>query len=317
MATSFPPIQPTRVRAAGASHEGPRRKSNEDVWSFLEDEMAALAVVADGMGGNGSGRKAADLTVETCARIFRGRSTTVLDDLAEVWWLAEHGDGKGSAARARPYSSLPIADRVQLRDRVSLVLEQRAPDSMGDVAVLEAETRLLLAIPQHALDRANAEVHRLGLAKLEWRDHRAEALCAIFAAGHVSFAHAGTCRLSLVRGDSIEALTTEHTLQNCYMDVPNQELSPEQIAALPANVVVRAIGMADTIKTDLRSVPVQPGDTFVLSSDGVWRTFSESEILGAVRAHGIGAAAYLIRLGMRERPGHSGDNLAAVVVQIV
>jgi serine/threonine protein phosphatase PrpC len=316
VATSFPPIQPTRVRAAGASHEGPRRKSNEDVWRFVEDDTAALAVIADGMGGSGSGRKVADLVVDTCARIFRGRSTTVLDDLAEIWWLGEHGD-PGGAHRARPYSSLPIADRVQLRDRVSLVLDRRVPESMGDVAVLEAETRLLLAIPEHALARANAEVYRLGQKRLEWRAYRAEAVCAIFAAGHASFAHAGTCRLSLVRGDSIEALTREHTLANSHLDAPSPELTREQIAALPAGIVMRAIGMDDTIETDLRAVAIQPGDTFVLSSDGLWQTFSESEILGAVRSYGIGAAAYLIRLGMRDRPGHSGDNLSAVVVQIV
>src|SRR5262245_18627931 len=143
----FPRPKDMRVRAKGATHAGPRGNDNEDAFGFVAEDGAALAVVADGVGEHISGRRAADITVETCAELFRGRSTSILDELAEVWWLGEHGDD-AVGTRPRPYSTLPIADRVALRDRVGRILKERNPDSMGDVAVLEAETQSLLAIPQ-------------------------------------------------------------------------------------------------------------------------------------------------------------------------
>jgi serine/threonine protein phosphatase PrpC len=310
----YPPIKRVDVRGAGASHEGPHRKHNEDAFAFVEDDLAALAVVADGT--IRSGRNAADLVVETCVEMFRGRSTSVLDDLAEIWWVGEHGDGRSGSSRARPYTTLPIADRVGLRERVSAVLARRVPDSMGDVAVLEAETRSLLAIPARALERANASIYRRSEQnRAGWRGHAAAAICAVFAAGQVSIAHLGNCRAYLVRGSSIEPLTEEHTLRNEYA-MTRPELTEAELDELPPNVIVRAVGMSDVAKLETRTLPLERKDTILLASDGLWKATSSAEILDAVRAHHAGAAAYLVRRGMNVRPDHPGDNLTVVVVEI-
>src|SRR5262245_33404768 len=142
----IPPIGNVRVHAGGASHEGPFREVNEDSFACFDDAKAAMVVVADGAGGWTSGRRAADLVVSTCRDMFEGRSSSILDDLAEAWWRGEHeveGPASVSGARARPYATLPIGDRVQLRERVKEVLSKRLPESMGDVAVLEMELKSL------------------------------------------------------------------------------------------------------------------------------------------------------------------------------
>jgi len=307
-----------RVRSAGASHEGPARSHNEDAFGIVEDATAALVVVADGLGASQSGRNASDLTVETCLSSFRDRSAAPLDELAEIWWRAEHSEG-GRAPR-RPYTTLPIADRAGLRDRVRLLLEQRVPDALGDVAVLEGEARVVLGIPARALERANAAIFRRAEApdtSRQWRGHGAAAVCVIFAAGQASIAHVGDCRVSLIRRGSIEALTKEHTLVNDYANVtPALTLTPEQIAEVPTNVITRMIGMMDKVKVDTHVLPIESGDALVLASDGLWRAYSPEEIRAAVRAHGVGAAAELVKRGTVARPDHPGDNLTAVVVEI-
>src|SRR5262249_55600106 len=162
-----------------------------DAFGFVEDGAAALAVVADGMGSGGlSGRNAADLTVDTCTRIFQQRASWIMDDLAELWWIAEHGAGESSS-----YATLPMEDRSQLRERAATVLERRVPDCMGDIALLEGERCLLLAIPRRGLELANVDVFRRSERDpSRWRGHGAAAACAIFAGGQASIAHAGDCR---------------------------------------------------------------------------------------------------------------------------
>ena len=295
------------------------RPHNEDAFGVIDDATTALVVVADGVGANGSGRNAADLTVETCLSSFRDRSTGALEELAEIWWRAEHSEG-GRAPR-RPYTTLPIADRAGLRERVRLMLEQRVPDALGDVAALEAEVRVTLGITARALERANAAIFRRAEAEetaRQWRGHGAAAVCVMFAAGQASIAHVGDCRVSLLRRGSLvlDALTKEHTVANDHASV-TPALTAEQIAAAPTNVLTRMLGARHIVKVDTLVVPVESGDSLVLASDGLWRAYWAREIVAAVRAHGSRAAADLVERGAVARPGHPGDNLTAVVVEIV
>ena len=315
MPDRHPPIPPVRVRAAGATHEGPAREHNEDAFAFFEDETSALAIVADGMGRPRSRDHAAKRIVDVCATIYRGRAATVLDDLAERWWLGEHGTG-APGARVRPFSTLPIAERVELREHVRRLLEHRVPEALGDVAVFEAEKESLLAIPTRTLARANADIHRLAEKDRSWAGVGAAAACVLFAAGCASIAHAGDCRVSRVREGSIEALTTEHTLQNEYERF-HPDLTEVEREQLPTNVLTRALGTGETLEIDRSSVAVETGDLFLLATDGLWRAFSEMELLATLRARGTAAAAYLVERGSRARPDHPGDNLTAVVVEIL
>jgi serine/threonine protein phosphatase PrpC len=317
MPEPVPPIAPVKIRSAGASHEGRGRTFNEDAFAVFDDKTTAIAIVADGTGATRSGRDAADLAVDTCARIYRGRGASVLDDLAETWWKGEHGAEQAGRTRARPYSALPIADRVQLRDRVRFLLEQRVPDTLGDVAVLEEETRSLLEIPRCALERTNAAIHRLAENDQRWRGHGAEAACAIFAAGRVSIAHVGCCRVSRIRRGAIEALTEEHTLAYEHRQ-GKLDMTPEQLAEVPANVVTRVLGLQDRVEPAAHVAPLERGDVFLLATDGLWQAFTPRELVAAVRAHGTGAAAHLVERGRKGHPGADGtDNLTLVVVEIV
>jgi serine/threonine protein phosphatase PrpC len=315
----FPPLMPVRVRGKGASEQGPRRKRNEDAFGFFEDATSAIAIVADGMGA--TGKHVADHTVETCSSIFAGRGASVLDDLAEVWWRGEHGETQRGGPRVRPFSTLPIAERVELRERVRLLLEQRVPEALGDIAVLEAEKKSLLGIPERVLHRVNGDLYRFVEADRVRRSGLgAAAACVLFGAGHAAIAHVGDCRVSHVRGSSIERLTLDHTFQNELERLSAEErpdLTPEELERVPDDVLTRLLGMRDKVDVDVRVVPIEKGDLFLLATDGFWRGFSEMELLTALTARKTEAAAYLIDRARRGATGHSGDNLTAMVVEVL
>jgi hypothetical protein len=259
-----PPRIDVRGTACGAG---------EDVARFRSAPETAFAVVARG------GRRAVDLTIATCTQLFESRTSARLDDLAERWWLGEHGeDGpKGRRAR-RPYASLPLADRVELREHVKRVLDARIPESLGDVAVLEAELASLLDLPARALGRAGAAIYRKAETDSRWREELASAACAVVAGGKIGLAHVGDCRVSRVRAGSVEALTQEH---------------------------VRVLGASDVADIEHSVLSAARGDVFFLLTRGA--SCPSAELVAAARA--TDAATYLAR--------RSGTSCAAVAIEIL
>ena len=97
----------------------------------------------------------------------------------------------------------------------------------------------------------------------------------------VYVAHVGDSRSYRVRDGKLEQLTEDHSLLNDYIKM--KRLSAEEIANFPhKNVIVRALGMKDTVKVDARYEQPRAGDTYVLCSDGLSGPVTDPELLEIV-----------------------------------
>ena len=84
----------------------------------------------------------------------------------------------------------------------------------------------------------------------------------------VYVAHVGDSRVYRIRDGKIEQLTEDHSLLNDYIKM--KRLTAEEIANFPhKNVIVRALGMKDTVKVDTRFEQPRAGDMYLLCSDGL------------------------------------------------
>ena len=84
-------------------------------------------------------------------------------------------------------------------------------------------------------------------------------IVALFAVEDgVYVAHVGDSRVYRLRDGKLEQLTEDHSLLNDYIKM--KRLTPEEIANFPhKNVIVRALGMKDTVKVDTRFEQPQRG----------------------------------------------------------
>ena len=316
----YPPIAPVRIRGAQASLPGVKATSfprPSTLGRVLVERDAGLAVVASSTSSelDNTGPRASEMIVDSCSEMFRGRRSSIRDELAEIWWLGEHGEERAGGVRRapRPYSTLPIVDRVELRDRIGALLETRAAESMGDIAVLEAETRSLLAIPERALVRASADLYRRAEGDRRWRGTAAGAVCVLFAAGRASIAHIAGNRVSRIRDGELEALTTEHSMRNHYRK-EQPDASEETLEAYPTNVFTRMLGVSDIVEPESIEVPVETGDLFVLTNHGANELFSAMELLTTIRGRGLAAAEYLVK---RASNNDRGLGAEVVVVEVL
>lgn len=131
--------------------------------------------------------------------------------------------------------------------------------------------------------------------------------------------HVGDSRCYRYRGTRLEQLTHDHSLINDALAL-KPDLTPDELARLPKNIITRALGMREDVKVDIRSEKVAPGDIFLLCSDGLSGMVTEEEIakiLGSVSDDGDmdlrEACETLVSLA---NDNGGNDNITALLVRI-
>jgi protein phosphatase len=118
-----------------------------------------------------------------------------------------------------------------------------------------------------------------------------------------------------VREGKLTQLTEDHSLLNDYIKM--KRLSPEEIASFPhKNVIVRALGMKESVKVDCFLDKPEPGDIYVLCTDGLSGPVSDEEIREIV----VGASDLATASkGLVERANKNGgpDNITVVLAKVL
>ena len=93
-------------------------------------------------------------------------------------------------------------------------------------------------------------------------------------------------------------------------------LTPEEAESHPnANVITRAVGVAEELKVDTLSGDVAPGDQFLLASDGLTRLVASNEMVAVIYARHSEAAADLLVDTVLSRG--APDNISLVIIKVV
>ena len=125
---------------------------------------------------------------------------------------------------------------------------------------------------------------------------------------------AGDSRAYRIRGARIDQLSRDHSLVQGLVDAGM--LDPRDAEHHPnANVVTRAVGVADDLKTDIVGGDVRPGDQFLLASDGLTRLVDDDEMVEVLTsAPPEQAADKLLEMSLaRGAP----DNVSLIIVKVI
>ncbi|BAU57225.1 protein phosphatase 2C-like [Halorhodospira halochloris] len=163
----------------------------------------------------------------------------------------------------------------------------------GDEAArLAVESVINIAQAHHGADHTWLEsggepadlIHLANRAVLSYteRDRRYEGMGTTLALlctapDEVAIAHVGDSRIYLLRNNQLKLLTTDHTpvqraLSNGEISEDEAKFSPER------NVLERALGAVTHAEPDVERLPREPGDIFLLCSDGLTAHLDDTEI---------------------------------------
>ncbi len=141
-------------------------------------------------------------------------------------------------------------------------------------------------------------------------------VAVLIQSGSAVWVHAGDSRLYHFRDGVLAHKTVDHSYgSRIASDGTLVEGGPE--TSRYKNILFSAIGIGHELRVDFGELRnLRAGDAFVLSSDGLWAYFSESEIGLTVHQLSPREAAQQLIDEARERAKGYGDNLSIAIVKL-
>ena len=165
-----------------------------------------------------------------------------------------------------------------------------------------------------AIRAANGVVHGESWNRPDYAGMGTTVVAALLREEILAIAHVGDSRLYLIRNETIQALTRDHSwvteqILKGLMTEEEAERSPRR------NIVTRALGVESSVDIELTEVPVRSGDMLLLCSDGLTRGVRPSEILHILKGSEILPAMSDRLIAMANEAG-GDDNTTVVVVAL-
>ena len=199
-----------------------------------------------------------------------------------------------SAGRTHP-------GKVRRRNEDSFVLDPplfAVADGMGGAQAGEVASRLTAAAFRefHEADRlppderlpaiiqeANRRIYERAHADSGFSGMGTTVTAALLTGGRVTIGHVGDSRAYRIRNGELEQLTDDHSLVGDLMR--SGRLTPEEADAHPQrSVITRALGTDPEVDVDTLAIEAEPGDLFLLCSDGLTTMVADDDILGILAA---------------------------------
>ncbi|MHB8900963.1 MAG: PP2C family protein-serine/threonine phosphatase [Thermoguttaceae bacterium] len=198
--------------------------------------------------------------------------------------------------RANNQDSMAVApaasqERFDARGHVFVVADGMGAHAAGELASKLATdfipltyNKLLDLSPPDALleatRQANRHIHARGEADPSFRGMGTTVDTLIILPQGALVGHVGDSRVYRLRDECLEQLTFDHSLvweMRAAGHLPEKE---EDIPSfIPRNVITRSMGPNPEVQVDLEGpFPIQPGDTFLLCSDGLTGRVNDTEI---------------------------------------
>jgi PPM family protein phosphatase len=199
-----------------------------------------------------------------------------------------------------------IASRLAVRELVTLFAQQ------------QTSTADELALRLRAVNETLIAERQPGTAQ---QDMHSTVVCLVIdvEGGHAHWAHAGDSRLYWFRGGKLMQRTRDHSLVQSLVDAGM--LTPERLADHPQRSELRsALGVAPEVLEVAAAdgqQGVEPGDVFLLCTDGLWEYVSDGAMAAMLLDAGdarawLNALADGVRGAAHRKANH--DNFTALAV---
>ena len=178
-----------------------------------------------------------------------------------------------------------------------------------DADELESEERVRAIIQE-----ANRRIYERARSDAEASGMGTTITAALLVGGRVTVGHVGDSRAYRIRGGQIEQLTDDHSLVADL--VRSGRIAPEEADTHPQrSVITRALGTDPEVDVDTFTVDAQPGDLFLLCSDGLTTMVDDGQLLSIVgRSKSLEEAAKALVKAANRAGGE--DNVTVVMFSI-
>lgn len=217
--------------------------------------------------------------------------------------LAVLADGMGGYNAGEVASAMAVE---QVAGGLSRWLARAPPSIKADDVRRAMETQV---------NRANQAILRAARTTPAYTGMGTTLVVAVLRGGVLTIGHVGDSRAYRWHGGTMARLTRDHSLVQAQID--DGVLTAEQAAtASNRNLVTRALGVEPTVPLDLQDVPVAPGDTYLLCSDGLTDMVADADIAAVLGRPGpLDASSRGLIALANQRGGR--DNVSVALIRVL
>jgi protein phosphatase len=140
-------------------------------------------------------------------------------------------------------------------------------------------------------------------------------VAALFTDNRLIAAHIGDSRLYRARGEDFQVITRDHSLLQEQID--GGIITPEEARySANRNLVTRALGIDPQVEPEIHVHEVQPGDIYLLCSDGLNDMVEDSEIAMTVQMLSANLAVCADQLVQMANDSGGRDNVSVILVKV-
>jgi protein phosphatase len=179
-----------------------------------------------------------------------------------------------------------------------------------------ASTDPIPAALRAALEAANAEIYQAAQAQPELRGMGTTAVVLAITKGYGWLAYVGDSRLYLIRRGQIYRMSEDHSM---VFEMVHRGLLTREEARnhQDRNVLSRALGSRPQVDVSCwdEPFPIQPGDRFLLCSDGLHDLVTDEKMLELANSGDVGLATERLVRSANENGGY--DNISVILLEAV
>jgi PPM family protein phosphatase len=177
-------------------------------------------------------------------------------------------------------------------------------------------TDLARTMIHQQVERANWAIYQKAQNEPQCAGMGTTVVVGLFFDNQLTVAHIGDSRLYRLRGEVLEQVTKDHSLLQEQID---SGLITKEGARLSRNknLLTRAVGIDPQVEPEIHSYAVEPGDVYLLCSDGLNDMVDEEEIrltLITLQSN-MGLAAQQLVQSANDSGGR--DNISVILVKVL
>ncbi|MGH8751160.1 MAG: Stp1/IreP family PP2C-type Ser/Thr phosphatase [Burkholderiales bacterium] len=185
--------------------------------------------------------------------------------------------------------------------------------ALADAA--NGEPRAVKLLQQHIAD-ANTSIYQAAVNQPQYSGMGTTLVVGLFYDNRVSIAHLGDSRLYRLRGEEFKQVTRDHSLLQEQID---SGMITEEMAALSQNknLVTRAMGIDPEVEPEIHTYDTQPGDIYLLCSDGLSDMVEDEEIHLTLASLGANLPLAAQQLVQMANDNGGRDNVSVILVRVL
>jgi serine/threonine protein phosphatase PrpC len=163
------------------------------------------------------------------------------------------------------------------------------------------------------VDNANRSIFAASCSNSQYAGMGTTLVVGVFLDNRLLLGHVGDSRCYRWRGNALLQITKDHSLLQEQIDAGL--LTPEQAATAPnKNLVTRALGVDDVVLLELNEHHVEPGDIYLMCSDGLSDMMQDSAI-AEVLQNGTSLVPIAQELVTLANENGGRDNITVLLIQ--